>query len=76
MNELKYNELIKSKVDKFDQNSGIGYLTIEDRQVWFHCISITDGSRFIENGSEVVVLLRVGRNGQPEAYQVQKIAKT
>jgi cold shock CspA family protein len=73
MNRQDYPELIKTKVDRFDTDTGIGYLSVENTEVWFHCISITDGSRVIEAGKDVAVNLRMGRNGYLEAFRVLKI---
>ena len=41
-------------VESFDDAAGLGVVTGDDGQSWpFHCVSIADGSRFIETGVRV-----------------------
>ncbi len=41
-------------IESFDDPAGLGVVRGDDGQTWpFHCVSIADGSRFIEPGVRV-----------------------
>ncbi len=72
MRELIFGEPIICLVDHFDENSGMGKINIFGNEIWFHCVSIADGSKTINNNKQIVVTLRMARNGLIEALQVTK----
>ena len=59
----------------FDEHAGHG--TVRDgesgREHFFHCTSISDGSRSIPTGAEVRFAVAPGHNGKWEAVDVQRI---
>jgi cold shock CspA family protein len=55
---------MRGVVTAFDQAVGLGVVTADDgRQLGFHCVEITDGSRSIEVGRSVEfeLLAKLGR---------------
>lgn len=54
----------------FDEGEGLGTLEVAGSQVTFHCTAITDGSRDISVGAEVVAEIAPGPSGTIEAVQV------
>ncbi|NNN21516.1 MAG: hypothetical protein HKL80_05880 [Acidimicrobiales bacterium] len=73
---------ISGRVSKFDYESGLGEISLAVKQldettscvdVFFHCISIEDGTRDIEVSAPVEVLIGPGQIEAYEAISVKKI---
>lgn len=73
---------LKGRVAKFDHESGLGEITLEVIQrdksttyvdVFFHCVSIEDGTRDIAILAPVEVLIGPGQIRAFEAISVKKI---
>ncbi len=61
-------------VDSFDQMRGFGTVRTEDgRVLFFHCTTISDGSRTISTGARVVLRVVPGHGGRWEAADVQPV---
>ena len=70
-----YFSPVKGTIREFDSQRGIGALKSENNEEFaFHCVSISDGSRHIEVGSEVVCLIGPGRLAAMEATCIVKVA--
>lgn len=64
---------LSGTVTSFDDGAGLGVITDEMGQLWpFHCISIADGSRWIEVGQQVTFRdgLHIGRH---EAVDIRSV---
>ena len=62
---MSASERHMGSVSHFDEARGLGEITREDGAVFpFHCVSIADGSRTIEQGAAVsfATLLKLGRH--------------
>lgn len=61
-------------VARFDEDKGYGTVRgDEDRELFFHCTAIADGSRSIEAGAEVTFDVVAGRAGRWEATDLQPV---
>lgn len=61
-------------VVEFDDDVGVGVIELgPGRRVDFHCTAITDGSRRIEVGRVVAVVIRPGHLGRLEARSVRPL---
>lgn len=61
-------------VSAFDRERGLGVIDLDDgRSVTFHCTTIADGSRDIEEGTQVALALRPTHRGIVEGYAVVKL---
>ena len=57
-------ERVKGMIETFDDAAGLGTVRLDDGRLYpFHCVSLTDGSRRIDEGRRVEVALgfRVAR---------------
>ena len=59
------------RVIDYDDAAGYGTVTDGDGVWFFHCTAIADGSRHIDDGTDVAFVLRPGHLGQWEARDVQ-----
>lgn len=58
----------------FDEARGDGVLRdARGREFYFHCVSITDGSRHVDVGATVRARRQVGLRGRDEASHLVKI---
>jgi cold shock CspA family protein len=61
-------------VVQFDDAAGVGVVELgPGRTVDFHCTAITDGSRSIDVGQVVAVVIRPGHHGRLEAGSVRPL---
>jgi len=66
---------IAGVVASFDEARGLGEVATDEGGVFpFHCTAILDGTRAIEAGARVVLVLRTGHLGRVEAGSILKIA--
>jgi hypothetical protein len=62
-------------IESFDDRRGDGVLlSDEGERFYFHCVSIADGTRHIENGVRAAGERRVGHVGRDEVVAVREIA--
>ena len=73
MQSEELSEELTGIVTAFNDAHGLGEITDSASVVWpFHCVSITDGSRTIEAGRQVV--FRTGfRVARPEAVSIRLV---
>ncbi|MFY9783206.1 MAG: hypothetical protein WAK12_06705 [Acidimicrobiales bacterium] len=61
-------------VESFDERRGDGFvLSDKSERFYFHCVSISDGTRQIDVGSRVTATRGVGHVGRDELVELQKI---
>ncbi|NNN15558.1 MAG: hypothetical protein HKL82_06830 [Acidimicrobiaceae bacterium] len=60
-------------VEQFSEHAGIGTVRVGELLFPFHCAVISDGSRTVADGSDVVVMLGVSRAGGYQAVLVTKV---
>lgn len=61
-------------VDQFDFARGDGFVTDEQgRRFYFHCVTISDGTRSIDVGAPVTARESVGHLGRDEVCEVEKL---
>jgi cold shock CspA family protein len=72
---LLSRSLVKGVVKEFDEPRGIGYLQCGQygKDIFFHCTQLSDKTRSVEAGREVLAELRLGKSGLPEAYNIIKL---
>jgi cold shock CspA family protein len=64
---------ISGVVDSFDERRGDGFIVTDtDERFYFHCVSIADGSRTIDVGTQVLATRQVGHLGRDELTDVKK----
>lgn len=69
------NRLLRGVVSEFDEPRGLGVVKGEDGERYvFHCTALSDGSRTVETGSEVVFATAPGHLGRVEARQIVVVA--
>jgi cold shock CspA family protein len=62
-------------VETFDERRGDGFVTSErGERLYFHCVSIADGTRHIEVGTRVRARRRVGHVGRDEVVDVTSVS--
>lgn len=62
--------LVVGVVDSFDIDAGLGIVSSEKGSWMFHCTTIADGSRHIEERTRVAFIVRAGGPGRWEAFDV------
>ena len=63
---------MRGTVSDFDEDKGFGTVRTEDeRDLFFHCTQIADGTRTIPNGSAVEFEVVPGHNGRWEAAHIR-----
>jgi cold shock CspA family protein len=66
--------IVVGVVESFDDRRGDGIiLSDEGERLYFHCVSILDGSREISVGQRVNAARHVGHVGRDEAIDLEKI---
>ena len=61
-------------VDAFDDRRGDGAVrSDEGERFYFHCVSVTDGTRHVEVGARVRATRRAGLLGHDEVVGVEKL---
>lgn len=74
MEAFKPGVPVIGRVLEFDAERGLGMLTTRDGDtVAFHCTAISDGSRTVEVGKDVVFVIAPGHLGLSEARDVTPI---
>ncbi len=58
-------------VASFDEQAGLGSISEGDEEWFFHCSAISDGSRKISVGVEVVFAITPGHMGRLEAREIR-----
>ena len=67
---------MRGVVVDFDESVGLGRVRTSDGvELGFHCVEITDGSRRIAVGAEVVFRRGTGRAGADEAYELEVLSR-
>lgn len=62
-------------VETFDERRGDGFVTSDGgERLYFHCVSIADGTRRIEAGAPVRARRRVGHVGRDEVVDVARVS--
>ncbi len=62
---------VNGVVVEFDEHRGDGWIDCDDGRWYFHCVDIADGTRRIDNGSEVSGIRDVGHRGADEVRDVR-----
>jgi cold shock CspA family protein len=57
----------------FDEHRGVGSIQSDDREHFFHCTQIADGTRVIRVGQAVEFVIVPGRLGDWEATHIEKV---
>jgi CspA family cold shock protein len=60
-------------VTSFDVARGVGTVTADGRDYFFHCTQIVDGSRSVAVGTPVRFRVVPGRRGDWEAAHLEKV---
>lgn len=63
-------------VTRYDADAGLGEVATGDRTYPFHCTAIADGSRLIEVGRAVAIVIGPGGPGRWEAVAVRPLQAT
>ena len=63
----------QGRVIDYDDAAGYGTIADPDGRWFFHCTAIADGSRTIEEGTEVGFVLSAGHLGRLEARDVRPV---
>jgi cold shock CspA family protein len=67
--------IVRGIVETFDVRRGDGIIRSDrGERLYFHCVSIADGSRQIDADVRVEARRRVGHVGRDEAVDVVKVA--
>jgi cold shock CspA family protein len=67
---------MKGRIEAFDDHRGDGHVRGDDgKSLYFHCVSIADGSRSIALGERVSARRGIGRLGHDEAIEIVKESK-
>jgi len=68
---------MKGRIEAFSDHRGDGLVRIDNGEVlYFHCVSIADGSRSVDIDDAVTVRRGVGHIGHDEAFEIVKEART
>jgi cold shock CspA family protein len=66
--------MIEGVVESFDEQHGDGwFVTDAGERLYFHCVTIKDGSRTIPAGVRAVGRRSVGRLGRDEVFDVSAL---
>ena len=61
-------------VISFDDRRGDGFVrSDEGEDLYFHCVSINDGSRHVDEGERVSARRSVGRRGHDEVVAIDRV---
>jgi len=64
---------MKGRIEAFSDHRGDGLVLLDDGEVlYFHCVSIADGSRRVDVGDTVSARRGVGHLGHDEAFEIVK----
>jgi cold shock CspA family protein len=67
--------IVDGAVETFDEHRGDGIVTSDrGEQLYFHCVSIANGTRQIEVGTLVRARRRVGHVGRDEVVDVTPVS--
>lgn len=65
---------VEGVVETFDERRGDGFMVSDAGEMfYFHCVSISDGTRSIDEGTHVVATRHVGHVGRDEVTDVAKV---
>jgi cold shock CspA family protein len=64
---------MRGSVTAFDARRGIGAVTADGREYFFHCTRLADGSREIGVGQGVEFTIAAGRRGDWEAVEIRAV---
>ncbi len=68
--------MLTGRVTAFDERSGVGEFTTDNGEsLFFHCVSIADGSRTIPVGVRASAERSVGHRGRDEAAAVTSLPR-
>lgn len=68
--------IVRGFVETFDEHRGDGIIRSDrGERLYFHCVSIADGSRQIDPGAPIEARRRVGHVGRDEAVDVRKVTE-
>jgi cold shock CspA family protein len=68
--------MVRGIVETFDERRGDGIIRSDHgERLYFHCVSIADGSRQIDPGARVEARRRVGHVGRDEVVDVTKVSE-
>ena len=66
--------IVEGVVETFDERRGDGIIHSDrGEQIYFHCVSIADGTRRIDSGARVRAQRRVGHVGRDEVVDVMRV---
>jgi cold shock CspA family protein len=66
--------IVEGVVATFDERRGDGLVTSDrGERLYFHCVSIADGTRRIDVGARVRARRRVGHTGRDEVVDVARV---
>jgi cold shock CspA family protein len=67
---------MKGRIEAFSDHRGDGLVRSDDGEgLYFHCVSIVDGSRSVAIGETVTARRGVGHLGHDEAFEIVKEAR-
>jgi cold shock CspA family protein len=67
--------IVEGVIETFDERRGDGIGTSDrGEQLYFHCVSIADGTRHIDVGARVRARRRVGHVGRDEVVDVARVS--
>jgi hypothetical protein len=67
---------LHGRIESFDELRGDGLLRSDAREsLYFHCVTIADGSRSIDSGALVTARRGVGHLGHDEAFDIVKVVR-
>ncbi|MGC2174525.1 MAG: cold shock domain-containing protein [Acidimicrobiales bacterium] len=68
--------MVRGIVETFDERRGDGIIRSDrGERLYFHCVSIADGSRQIDPGARVEARRRVGHVGRDEVVDVTTVSE-
>lgn len=68
---------VEGLVESFNDRRGDGFVVSDaGERLYFHCVSILDGTREISVGQRVTAVRRVGHVGRDELRDVEKLSTT
>jgi len=67
---------MKGRIEVFSDQRGDGLVRSDEGEgLYFHCVSIADGSRSIDVGDTVTARRGVGHLGHDEAFEIVKVTR-
>jgi cold shock CspA family protein len=68
--------IVVGVVESFDDRRGDGVvLSVEGESFYFHCVSISDGTRHVDQGARVSSVRAVGHRGHDEIVSLQQLSE-